>query len=86
MTQNHCKGESICDAAICDGDFVTVRQQPNAENGQIVAALVDNEATVKTYQRKDGHVWLQPQNPAFEPIPGDRALIMGRVVAVLRRI
>ncbi|MCI4064904.1 transcriptional repressor LexA [Micromonospora sp. R77] len=80
------KGDSMLDAAICDGDWVVVRQQPNAEAGDIVAAMLDGEATVKTYRRRDGHVWLMPQNPAFDPIPGDDATIMGRVVAVLRRI
>ncbi|SCG35592.1 transcriptional repressor LexA [Micromonospora inositola] len=80
------KGDSMLDAAICDGDWVVVRQQPTAEAGDIVAAMLDGEATVKTYRRRDGHVWLMPQNPAFDPIPGDDATIMGRVVAVLRRI
>ncbi|MGC1212895.1 MAG: transcriptional repressor LexA [Micromonospora sp.] len=80
------KGDSMLDAAICDGDWVVVRQQPTAEVGDIVAAMLDGEATVKTYRRRDGHVWLMPQNPAFDPIPGDDATIMGRVVAVLRRI
>ncbi|WP_203899520.1 transcriptional repressor LexA [Virgisporangium aliadipatigenens] len=80
------KGDSMLDAAICDGDWVVVRQQPTANNGEIVAAMLDGEATVKTYRRRDGHVWLMPQNPAFEPIAGDEATIMGRVVAVLRRI
>lgn len=80
------KGDSMIDAAICDGDWVAVRQQPTAENGEIVAALIDGEATVKTYQRRDGKVWLLPQNPAYDPIPGERATIMGRVVTVLRRI
>ncbi|MCM0675792.1 transcriptional repressor LexA [Micromonospora phytophila] len=80
------KGDSMLDAAICDGDWVVVRQQPNAESGDIVAAMLDGEATVKTYRRRDGHVWLMPQNPAFDPIPGDDSTIMGRVVAVLRRI
>jgi len=80
------KGDSMLDAAICDGDWVVVRQQPTADNGEIVAAMLDNEATVKTYRRRDKHVWLLPQNPAFEPIPGDDATILGRVVAVLRRI
>lgn len=79
-------GESMIDAAICDGDWVVVRQQLNAENGEIVAAMLDGEATVKTYRRRDGHVWLMPHNPAFEPIPGDDATILGKVVAVLRRI
>jgi len=80
------KGDSMIDAAICDGDWVAVRQQPTAENGEIVAALIEGEATVKTYQRRDGQVWLLPQNPAYDPIPGERATIMGRVVTVLRRI
>jgi repressor LexA len=82
----HVKGDSMLEAAICDGDWVVVRQQPTANNGEIVAAMLDGEATVKTFQRRDGHVWLQPQNPAFDPINGDEATIMGRVVAVLRRI
>ncbi len=80
------KGDSMLDAAICDGDWVAVRQQPTANNGEIVAAMLEGEATVKTYRNRDGHVWLMPQNPAFDPIPGDDATIMGRVVAVLRRI
>ncbi len=80
------KGDSMLDAAICDGDWVVVRQQPTADSGEIVAAMLDGEATVKTYRRRDGHVWLMPHNPAFDPIPGDDATIMGRVVAVLRRI
>jgi repressor LexA len=80
------QGDSMLDAAICDGDWVVVRQQPTANSGEIVAAMLEGEATVKTYRRRDGHVWLMPQNPAFEPIAGDEATIMGRVVAVLRRI
>jgi repressor LexA len=80
------KGDSMLDAAICDGDWVVVRQQPTADNGDIVAAMLDGEATVKTYRRKDRQVWLMPKNPAFDPIPGDNATILGRVVAVLRRI
>ena len=80
-------GDSMVDAAICDGDWVVVRAQPTADNGQIVAARLDNEATVKTYRRRDdGHVLLMPENPAFDPIPGDDATILGRVVAVLRRV
>jgi len=80
------KGDSMIDIAICDGDWVVVRQQPTANNGEIVAAMLDGEATVKTYRNRDGHAWLLPQNPAFEPIAGDDATIMGRVVAVLRRV
>jgi repressor LexA len=79
-------GDSMVEAAICDGDWVVVRQQPTAENGEIVAAMIDGEATVKTYKRRDGHVWLLPHNPAYEPIPGDEATILGRVVTVLRRV
>ncbi len=79
-------GDSMIDAAIADGDWVVVRQQPNAENGDIVAAMLDGEATVKTFKRRDGHVWLMPHNDAFAPIPGDSALILGRVVTVLRKV
>ncbi len=79
-------GDSMVDAAIADGDWVVVRQQPNAENGDIVAAMIDGEATVKTYKRRDGHVWLMPHNEAYAPIPGDDAVILGRVVTVLRKV
>jgi len=79
-------GDSMVDAAICDGDWVVVRRQPDAENGDIVAALLDDEATVKTLKRRDGHVWLMPHNPAYAPILGDEATIMGKVVSVLRRL
>jgi repressor LexA len=79
-------GDSMIDAAICDGDWVVVRQQPVAENGEIVAAMIEGEATVKTYKRQDGEVWLLPQNPVYEPIPGDQATILGRVVTVMRRV
>jgi repressor LexA len=79
-------GDSMIEAAITDGDWVVVRQQPSAENGDIIAAMIDGEATVKTFKRGDGHVWLLPHNPAYEPIPGDDATVLGRVVAVLRRL
>jgi repressor LexA len=79
-------GDSMVDAAICDGDWVVVRRQPTADNGDIVAALLDDEATVKTFKRRDGHVWLMPHNPAYAPILGDDAVIMGKVVSVLRRL
>ena len=79
-------GDSMVDAAICDGDWVVVRRQPTCENGDIVAALLDDEATVKTFKQRDGHVWLMPHNPAYAPIPGDTARILGKVVTVLRRI
>ena len=79
-------GDSMIDAAICDGDWVVVRQQATAVNGDIVAALIDDEATVKTFKRRDGHVWLMPHNPAYAPILGDEATIMGKVVSVLRKV
>jgi repressor LexA len=80
-------GDSMIDAAICDGDWVVVRQQPVANNGEIVAAMIEGEATVKTFKRSsDDRVWLLPQNPAYDPIPADRATILGRVVAILRRV
>ncbi|MGJ6978997.1 transcriptional repressor LexA [Aestuariimicrobium soli] len=80
------RGDSMVDAAICDGDWVVVRQQPNAENGDIVAALLDNEATVKTFKRVPGQVWLLPHNPLYSPIDGNHASILGKVVAVMRKL
>ncbi|MET1018930.1 MAG: transcriptional repressor LexA, partial [Microterricola sp.] len=79
-------GESMIDAAICDGDWVVVRAQKTAENGEIVAAMLDNEATVKVFRQRDGHTWLLPRNSNFEPILGDYAEILGKVVAVLRSV
>jgi repressor LexA len=79
-------GESMIDAAICHGDYVVIRKEQTAENGDMVAALIDGEATVKTFQRKDGKVWLLPHNAAFDPIDGDNATILGKVTAVLRRM
>ena len=79
-------GDSMIDAAIADGDWVVVRQQPTADNGDIVAAMIDGEATVKTWKRKDGKAWLLPHNPAYDPIPGDEAVVLGRVVTVLRKV
>lgn len=79
-------GDSMVEAAICDGDWVVVRQQPDADSGDIVAAMLDGEATVKRLRRRDGQVWLVPHNAAYEPIPGDEATILGRVVTVLRRL
>ncbi len=70
-------GDSMINAAIADGDWVVVRQQPDALNGDIVAAMIDGEATVKTFKKSDGHVWLMPHNPSYAP---------GKVVAVLRRV
>jgi repressor LexA len=80
------KGDSMVDAAICDGDYVVIRQQPTAENGEIVAAMIDGEATVKTFQRKSGQVWLLPHNQTYEPIDGTNASILGKVVTVMRRV
>ena len=79
-------GDSMVDAAICDGDWVVVRRQPTAVNGDIVAAMLDNEATVKTFRNANGKTWLIPHNPAYEPIDGDHAVILGKVTAVLRRV
>jgi repressor LexA len=79
-------GESMVDAAICDGDWVVIRQQNVADNGDIVAAMIDGEATVKTFKRTGGQVWLMPHNPAFDPIPGNDAAILGKVVTVIRKI
>lgn len=79
-------GDSMVDAAICDGDHVVVREQQTAENGEIVAALLDGEATVKVFKQRDGHTWLLPQNSAYEPILGDEATILGKVVTVLRKV
>jgi repressor LexA len=79
-------GESMIDAAICDGDWVVVRQQNVADNGDIVAAMIDGEATVKTFKRTRGQVWLMPHNPLFDPIPGNDAAILGKVVTVLRKL
>ncbi len=79
-------GESMVDAAICDGDWVVVRQQNVADNGDIVAAMIDGEATVKTFKRTGDQVWLMPHNPAFDPIPGNEAAVLGKVVTVIRKI
>jgi repressor LexA len=80
------RGDSMIDAAICDGDLVVVRQQPEAYSGQIVAAMIDGEATVKVYRRRNGHVHLEPRNPAYDIIDGDNAVVLGIVVSVLRSV
>ena len=80
------KGESMINAAICDGDYVVIRQQKDANNGDIVAAMIDGEATVKTFSRKSGHIWLLPANDDFAPIDGDQCEVLGIVTAVLRSI
>ncbi|GAA3665749.1 transcriptional repressor LexA [Microbacterium marinilacus] len=79
-------GDSMIDAAICDGDWVVVRVQNTAENGDIVAAMLDGEATVKVFRQRDGHTWLLPRNSAFEPILGDEAVVLGKIVAVMRAV
>jgi repressor LexA len=79
-------GDSMIEAAICDGDWVVVRQQNVADNGDIVAAMIDGEATVKTFKRAGGQVWLMPHNPAFDPIPGNDATVLGKVVTVIRKV
>ncbi|GIF98612.1 transcriptional repressor LexA [Catellatospora citrea] len=80
------RGDSMVDAAICDGDVVVIRRQPTAYSGEIVAAMIDGEATVKVYRVSRGHVELVPCNPAYDPIPGDDAVVLGKVVAVVRRV
>jgi repressor LexA len=80
------QGDSMVDAAICDGDTVVVRRQQDAYNGDIVAAMIDDEATVKVFRRRGGHVLLEPRNDAYAVIDGDEAVIMGKVVSVLRRV
>jgi repressor LexA len=79
-------GDSMIDAAICDGDWVVVRSQRTAENGDIVAAMLNEEATVKVFRQRDGHTWLLPRNSNFEPILGDQAEVLGKIVAVLRSV
>jgi repressor LexA len=79
-------GDSMIEAAICDGDVVVIRQQKNAENGEIVAAMIDGEATVKELKKEANAIWLLPRNSAYQPIPGNDAVILGRVVTVLRRL
>jgi repressor LexA len=79
-------GDSMVEAAICDGDWVVIRQQNVADNGDIVAAMLDGEATVKTFKRAGGQVWLMPHNPAFDPIPGNDATVLGKVVTVIRKV
>jgi repressor LexA len=79
-------GDSMIDAAICNGDYVVIKKEQTAQNGDIVAALIDGEATVKTFQRTDGNVWLLPHNSAYDPIDGTHATILGKVTAVLRRV
>ena len=79
------RGESMLNAGILPGDLVVVHRQQEVRSGEIVVALFEDEATVKTYQRKDGHIWLLPENPDYEPIDGTHAQIIGKVVAVVRR-
>ena len=79
-------GDSMIDAAIADGDWVVVREQQVAENGEIIVAMIEGEATVKSYRMSDGHIWLMPHNASFTPIQGDKAAILGKVVSVLRRV
>ena len=79
------RGESMRYAGILPGDLVVVHQQQDARSGEIVVALFEDEATVKTLRRRDGHTWLMPENPDYEPIDGDGCTILGKVVAVVRR-
>ena len=79
-------GDSMINAAICDGDYVVIRAQKDCNKGEIVAAMIDGEAKVKTFTKKDGHIWLMPANDDFEPINGDNGEILGKVTAVLRSL
>ena len=79
-------GDSMIDAAICDGDFVVIRSQKDANKGEIVAAMIDGEATVKTFSKKSGQIWLLPANDSYQPIDGKQAEILGVVTAVLRSL
>lgn len=79
-------GDSMVDAAIADGDWVVVRVQPAADNGEIVAVMIDGETTVRTFKRRDGQDWLVPQNTAYEPVSASDATILGKVVTILRRL
>lgn len=79
-------GDSMNGAGILGGDLVLVRQQPRAENGEVVAALIEGEATVKTLKLTTDHIWLMPHNTAYTPIPGDNATILGKIVSVLRKV
>jgi repressor LexA len=79
-------GDSMIDAAICDSDYVVIRSQKDCNKGEIVAAMIDGEATVKTFTKKDGHIWLMPANDDYKPINGDSAEILGIVTAVLRSL
>jgi repressor LexA len=81
----HVRGDSMIEAGIADGDVIVVRQQAVADNGDVVAALIDDEATVKVYRTRGGRVELVPRNPLYPVIPADRATILGKVVCVLRR-
>ena len=78
------KGESMINAGILDGDYVVAHKTPVAENGDIVVALLEDEATVKRFFREDGHIRLQPENPAFQPIISEQVVILGRVVSLIR--
>ncbi|MCS4484243.1 transcriptional repressor LexA [Gleimia sp. 6138-11-ORH1] len=79
-------GDSMVEAAICDGDYVVVRQQNTASEGEIVAAMLDGEATVKVLSKKDGNIWLLPCNENYQPILGNQATILGKVVTVIRSL
>lgn len=79
------RGESMLNAGILPGDLVVVQRQQTARNGEIVVAMIEDEATVKTYSKQNGHVWLLPENDAYEPIDGTYAEILGKVAAVVRR-
>ncbi|ADG82354.1 LexA family transcriptional repressor [Thermincola ferriacetica] len=80
------RGDSMVEAGILDGDYILVRQQSNAKNGDIVVALLGDEATVKTFYKEKDYIRLQPENPRLEPIITNEAQIIGKVIGVFRRI
>ena len=80
------RGESMIEAGILDGDFILVRKQPNASNGEIVVALIEDEATVKTFYKEEDHIRLQPENSSMDPIIVPNCSILGKVVGVFRKM
>ena len=80
----HVKGDSMINASICDGDLVIVEKTPVADNGEIVVALIDDEATVKRFYKENGHFRLQPENDNYEPIIVDELAVLGKVIALIR--
>lgn len=80
------RGESMIEAGILDGDYIIVRRQPDANNGDIVVAMIDDSATVKRFFKEDGHFRLQPENSTMEPIYADHVTILGKVISLYRLV